>query len=79
MGCVYSQRRHHSRSNSSLDSRRLFSVRAPIYHEHFSTAVLQVCNVDDSGQEVNFGKIEITDHELCLHQKGRNSIYWSLR
>lgn len=55
--------RHKSGENSSQDSARVFHV----------------CNVDERGTEVNFGKIEITDNELALHQKGRNSIYWSLR
>jgi fibroblast growth factor receptor substrate 2 len=66
MGCVYSQPRHSrsSANNSSIaDNPRIFHV----------------CNVDDRGTEVNFGKIEITDNDLALHQKGKNSIYWSLR
>ena len=56
-----------SRENSLLSSSQLL------------IDCLKVCNVDDRGTEVNFGKIQITDNELALHQKGRNSIYWSLR
>ncbi|CAG2103751.1 unnamed protein product [Medioppia subpectinata] len=66
MGCVYSQQSRRSRdshNSSHADNARVFHV----------------CNVDDRGQEVNTGKIEITDAELALHQKGRNSIFWSLR
>ncbi|XP_054160401.1 fibroblast growth factor receptor substrate 2-like [Oppia nitens] len=66
MGCVYSHSRR-SRSSPTITSH---SDNPRVFH---------VCNVDDHGQEVNFGKIEITDHELALHQKGRNSILWSLR
>ena len=41
--------------------------------------IFKVLNVDSEGQERNPGKIEITESELILHQKGKNPIRWPLR
>ena len=41
--------------------------------------IFKVLNVDSEGQERNPGKIEITESELILHQKGKNPILWPLR
>ena len=41
--------------------------------------VFKVFNVDDQGQELSAGKIEITDADLILHQKSKEPIRWPLR
>lgn len=44
-----------------------------------SDRTFRVYNVDESGDELNSGKIQVTDVELILHQKGKESIRWPLR
>jgi hypothetical protein len=68
MGCAYSTNgraifRKINDNSSLLHPRRMFKV----------------INVDESGNEISLGQIEITNNELILHQKGRNPIAWSLR
>ena len=46
--------------------------------DHFPRS-FKVYNVDDQGQERNAGKIEITDTELVLYQKGKDPFRWPLR
>lgn len=46
--------------------------------DHFPRT-FKVYNVDDQGQERNAGKIEITDTELVLYQKGKEPFRWPLR
>ena len=41
--------------------------------------VFKVFNVDEQGQELNPGKIEITDTDLLLVQKGKDIMRWPLR
>ncbi len=41
--------------------------------------VFKVFNVDDQGQELSAGKMEITDTELILYQKNKDAIRWPLR
>ena len=41
--------------------------------------VFRVYNVDDHGQEVHSGRMQITDTELILYQKGKESVHWPLR
>lgn len=36
-------------------------------------------NVDEHGNHVNPGQIEITDHDLVLYQRGKSPIKWPLR
>ena len=44
-----------------------------------NSMVFRVYNVDENGEKHNPGKIEITDTELILRQKGRDQITWPLR
>ncbi|XP_066253453.1 uncharacterized protein [Euwallacea similis] len=41
--------------------------------------IFHVINVNDRGRPVSRGKLEVTDTELILHQKGKNPIKWPLR
>lgn len=41
--------------------------------------VFKVFNVDDQWTELSAGKIEITDTNLILYQKGKEAIHWPLR
>ncbi|XP_060068378.1 fibroblast growth factor receptor substrate 3-like [Ylistrum balloti] len=44
-----------------------------------SSRTFRVYNVDENGDELNSGKIEVTDVDLILHQKGKDPIHWPLR
>ncbi|XP_067675279.1 fibroblast growth factor receptor substrate 3-like [Haliotis asinina] len=44
-----------------------------------NSRVFRVYNVDEQGQELNPGKIEVSDTELILIQKGKEAIRWPLR
>lgn len=41
--------------------------------------IFHVINVNDRGRPVSRGKLEVTETELILHQKGKNPIKWPLR
>ena len=41
--------------------------------------IFKVFNVDDQWTELSAGKIEITDTNLILYQKGKEAIHWPLR
>ena len=41
--------------------------------------IFRVFNVDDQWTELSAGKIEITDTNLILYQKGKEAIHWPLR
>ncbi|XP_015428847.1 PREDICTED: fibroblast growth factor receptor substrate 2 [Dufourea novaeangliae] len=41
--------------------------------------VFQVMNVDDSGKLITPGRLEITDTEIVLYQRGKQPIKWPLR
>ncbi|KAL1497586.1 hypothetical protein ABEB36_008521 [Hypothenemus hampei] len=41
--------------------------------------IFHVINVNDRGKPVSRGKLEVTEIELILHQKGKNPIKWPLR
>ncbi|XP_013774051.1 uncharacterized protein LOC106459027 [Limulus polyphemus] len=51
-------------SRASLDDRR---------------DIFSVWNVDDRGNHLNAGKIEVTESDLILHQHGKGIIRWPLR
>ncbi|XP_069102805.1 fibroblast growth factor receptor substrate 2-like [Argopecten irradians] len=44
-----------------------------------NSRTFRVYNVDENGDELNSGKIEVTDVDLILHQKGKDPIHWPLR
>ncbi|RWS07971.1 fibroblast growth factor receptor substrate 3-like protein [Dinothrombium tinctorium] len=73
MGCVYSSPTHRT------IFRRSKSKRSVLNHNNNNNRIFSVINVDDQGNEINHGQIEITDADLILHQRGKNSIFWSLR
>lgn len=52
------------------------SVKSP---SQSSQNIFKVFNVDDSGQDRNPGKLEVTEQALILHQKGKEPIGWPLR
>lgn len=52
------------------------SVKSP---SQSSQNIFKVFNVDDSGQDRNPGKLEVTEQDLKLHQKGKEPIGWPLR
>lgn len=41
--------------------------------------VFPVLNIDDMGQHVNPGKLEVTETDLVLHVRGKPSLTWPLR
>ncbi|CAG9760026.1 unnamed protein product [Ceutorhynchus assimilis] len=41
--------------------------------------IFHVINVNDRGRPYSRGKLEVTETELILHQKGKNPIKWPLR
>lgn len=41
--------------------------------------IFQVMNVDELGQSVSPGRLELTEAELVLHQKGKTPTRWPLR
>lgn len=47
--------------------------------ENSNPRVFHVWNVDDLGRHVNPGKIEVTEADLILRQKGKTPIHWPLR
>lgn len=66
MGCVYSHRRDEA-GDGNTDRLNLVSRS---FH---------VVNVNDRGEEINSGDIEITDTDLILKQGGLMSVTWPLR
>lgn len=68
MGCVYSR-----------TSRRRLSQGATEAEETNGTRRFSVVNVDDRGNEINPGHIEVTDTDLILRQADKNAIIWPLR
>ncbi|XP_067123005.1 fibroblast growth factor receptor substrate 2-like [Centruroides vittatus] len=47
--------------------------------ENSNPRVFHVWNVNDLGRHVNPGKIEVTEVDLILRQKGKTPIHWPLR
>lgn len=41
--------------------------------------VFQVMNVDDLGNLITPGKLEVTDSDIILYQKGKPPVQWPLR
>lgn len=41
--------------------------------------IFQVVNVDDLGNSITPGRLEVTEVELILYQRGKQPIKWSLR
>lgn len=52
------------------------SLKSP---DQASPNIFKVFNVDDSGQDRNPGKLEVTEQALILHQKGKEPVGWPLR
>lgn len=53
-----------------------------VFSKHFgdhNPRIFQVWNVDDHGNHLSPGKIEVTRVDLILHQKGKTPIRWPLR
>lgn len=71
MGCVYStpQRPLFRRSEEANGNGSTVN----------NSKIFDVVNVDDRGNEINHGQIEITENDLILHQRNKNSIVWPLR
>jgi len=68
MGCAYSNPQIFRKSKITCSQ-----------IESNQNRVFDVINVDDRGNEIHHGQIEITDNDLMLHQKSKNSIVWPLR
>ncbi|XP_059470513.1 fibroblast growth factor receptor substrate 2 [Neocloeon triangulifer] len=41
--------------------------------------IFRVMNLDDAGQVLCSGQLEVSDHELILYQHGKNPVKWPLR
>lgn len=41
--------------------------------------IFQVMNVDDLGNLITPGRLEVTDLDIVLHQRGRQLVKWPLR
>ncbi|XP_037071166.1 fibroblast growth factor receptor substrate 2-like [Pollicipes pollicipes] len=53
------------------------SSKADINDRHPN--IFQVVNIDDLGQELRPAKLEITDRDIILHQRGRSGVRWPIR
>lgn len=73
MGCVYSG------PATGLFRRSMRTSNAADNHDGHTRRMFRVANIDDRGQEMNVGDIEVTSSDLLLHQKGRTPICWPLR
>ena len=67
MGCAYSS---NGRAIIQKFNDNLFLLPKKLF---------KVVNVDEEGTEVNQCQMEITDTELILYQKGRDTISWPIR
>lgn len=52
--------------------------RSDINDQHPNN-IFEVTNIDDRGTHITYGKLEITETELILHQKGKVPIRWPVR
>ena len=46
--------------------------------EETNSRIFRVWNFDDAGHESNPGKLEITDSDLIIYQKGKRVVHWPL-
>ncbi|XP_043247155.1 fibroblast growth factor receptor substrate 3-like [Amphibalanus amphitrite] len=53
------------------------SSKADINDRHPN--IFQVVNIDDEGRELRPAKLEITERDIILHQRGRSGVRWPIR
>ena len=79
MGCAYSTSQRPLFRRSEDGNTNGTGTLTNISGVNVGSKIFDVINVDDRGNEINHGQIEITENDLILHQRNKNSIVWPLR
>ncbi|XP_042216011.1 fibroblast growth factor receptor substrate 2-like isoform X2 [Homarus americanus] len=70
---------HVSHSFKYLQGARMGCVASKPDINDLHANIFQVVNVDDLGHRFSAAKLEVTDTDLVLHQRGKSAIHWPLR